>query len=45
MKKRSLLVGKARKQSGYALLLAVFFASLMLIAVLTAAPSIRTERQ
>src|SRR5271170_5183948 len=45
MRKRSLAgVGK-RAQRGYALLLVVFLTSLMLLATIVAAPSVRTERK
>jgi hypothetical protein len=43
MKKMS--TQKHRRQSGYALLLVVFLTSILLVTVMMAAPSIRTERQ
>jgi hypothetical protein len=43
MKRRA--TKRTRREDGYALMLAVFLTSLMLIAAIVAAPSVRTERQ
>jgi hypothetical protein len=45
MKKRFRATKRRRREGGYALMLAVFLTSLMLIAAIVAAPSVRTERQ
>jgi hypothetical protein len=45
MRKRITLSRSRRGEQGYALMLAVFLTTLMLIATLAAAPSVRTERQ
>jgi hypothetical protein len=45
MRKRIPSSGRRHGEQGYALMLAVFLTTLMLIATLAAAPSVRTERQ
>jgi type II secretory pathway pseudopilin PulG len=45
MRKHPLTAKRKRGEGGYALLMAVFLMTVMLIATITAAPSIRTERQ
>jgi hypothetical protein len=45
MKKRSRTSGRNRAERGYALLLVVFLTTLMLLATIVAAPSVRTERK
>jgi hypothetical protein len=45
MRKRSLAAVGKRAERGYALLLVVFLTSLMLLATIVAAPSVRTERK
>jgi hypothetical protein len=45
MSRRSRNSGGKRREQGYALLLVVFLSTLMLLATLVAAPSVRTERK
>src|SRR5271154_1304448 len=45
MTKRSSRLARNRGEEGYALLLVVFLTSLLLLATMVAAPSVRTERQ
>ena len=45
MSKRLSAAKRTRREGGYALLLAVFLTTLMLIATIVAAPAVRTERQ
>lgn len=45
MKRSNRQFGRVRNERGFALLLVIFMTTLMLIAIMAAAPSIRTERQ
>src|SRR5262249_42260689 len=45
MSTRFARTGRVRRESGYALLLAVFLTTMLLLASIIAAPSVRTERQ
>ncbi len=45
MRKRFRASKRSRNEGGYALLLAVFLATLLLLSTMVAAPSVRTERQ